>query len=265
MQPQLMGDNEKSQLVKDYRNAHNRLILLDYDGVLSPLVNDPSPDASRPSDETLAMLKGIANQPDTHLYVVSGRTKSALEGWFGTAQNIGLSAEHGAWRKNSGQWQQQVEPFDKLKEQVVTAMRPFTERVPGSHIETKDFAVVWHFRAAHDVQQALKAVPDLEAVLGDIVKGSELAVYTSAITGKIIEVKPRTISKGSVAESLIVQFHHPDFICVIGDDYTDEHAFAACPPESWTIRVGEGETHARSRLAGVPEVLTLLEQLSTSE
>lgn len=251
-------------LTEAFAQAKQRLLMFDHDGVLPPLKNDTSPEASAPSPGLLKTMGQIANSPNTHLYVVSGRTKECLEGWYGSVPTIGLSAEHGAWRKINGEWYPQIEPFNSLKEQIVAALQPIVEHIPGSHIEVKDFAVVWHFRAASNQDQAMAAVPSAEALLADIVKGSDLGVYTSAITGKIIEVKPKSITKGAVASSLIEHYNTPDFIFAIGDDYTDEHAFAACPKGSWTVKVGPGDTSARLRLPDVAAVFDLLHKLDVT-
>lgn len=260
--PDTSTTSQLNELVADFKQASQKLVLLDYDGVLSPLKDDISPDASKPSAETKALLEKIADKPNTSLYVVSGRTKDALEGWFGDHPSIGLSAEHGAWRKEQGIWRKKIDEFDKLKEQVITALKPFTERVKGSHIETKEFSVVWHFRTAEDERVVAEAIPDIEKVLSEITTGTDLGVHVSAETGKIIEVKPKSISKGGVTTALVSEHDSPDFLMAMGDDYTDEHMFEACPSGSWTIKVGGGETSAKLRLSNVGDVFSLLNQLS---
>lgn len=256
-----MTEQQLRALTTAYQQAQQRLLVFDHDGVLSPLKTDTSSQASAPSALLLRQLNTIATTPGTQVYVVSGRGKDTLQQWYGKYSAIGLSAEHGAWRNTNGVWQAQIEPFDALKNQVANLLQPFTAAVPGSHIEVKDFAVVWHFRAADQVQAAA-AIPQVESALRTAVVGSDLAVYTSATTGKIIEVKPTAINKGAVVTSLLQQYNSPDFVFVIGDDYTDEHAYAACPPGAWTVRVGPGDTAARLRLPNVTAVHALLQQLS---
>ena len=79
---------------------------------------------------------------------------------------------------------------------------------------------------------------------------SGIGVYSG---NKIIEVKPRGITKGVVAEELLASTG-ADFVLAIGDDYTDEDMFKALPESAYTIKVGFGETHARFRLPGVESV-----------
>lgn len=250
------------QLVNSYRSAKKRLIACDYDGVLSELKDDPSAEASQPTAETLQLLNGLTSQPDTVLAIITGRKKEDVDSWFSNSPNIYLSAEHGGWRRHSGAWEQRVKPDPRQLESVISALRPFTDRVPGSHIETKFFGVVWHYRTA-DPQAVMAAVPDVEKVLHEITRGTELDTFVSTSGGQIIEVKPKNMHKGSVMQELIVSIS-PDFIMVMGDDYTDEHMFEACPSSAYTIRVGGGETTAKLSIPGVPDVFAILQRLSES-
>lgn len=253
--------NEQLQkMYADFKMAKRKLIACDYDGVLSELKDDASADASKPTPQTLALLEKIANQPDTTLAIITGRKKDDVESWFKDSPAIYLSAEHGGWRKINGEWKQHMTPDPKQIEAIVTAMRPFTERVPGSHIETKTFGVVWHYRTA-DPTTAQVAIPDLQLVLESITNGTGMGVYTSNSGGNIVEVKPTNMNKGGAIESLLTMTQ-PDFVMCLGDDYTDEHMFEACPDDAYTIRVRGGDTIAKLAVKGVPEVFDILDNLA---
>ena len=253
-------NDQLQQLYSDYSLAKRRLIACDYDGVLSELKDDPSAEASKPDPQALSLLSKLASSPNTTLAIITGRKKDDVESWFKDNPAIYLSAEHGGWRKIDGEWKQHITPDPKQIESIVTAMRPFTKRVPGSHIETKNFGVVWHYRTA-DPDTAQAAVPDMQQVLESITKSTDMGVYVSNSGGNIVEVKPKNMNKGGAIKSLLTMTR-PDFVMCIGDDYTDEHMFAACPDNAHTIRVRGGDTTAKLSIKGVPEVFDILSNLA---
>ena len=79
---------------KSYEKANKRLIFLDYDGTLTPIVKMPH--LATPSSETLNLLSALAADPKNRVYVISGRDRKFLEEWLGTIP-IGLSGEHGSF------------------------------------------------------------------------------------------------------------------------------------------------------------------------
>ena len=58
--------------------AQKRLLLLDYDGTLVP----QSVISSRPTEEALAVLRGLCADARNAVYVISGRRKTELAEWF---------------------------------------------------------------------------------------------------------------------------------------------------------------------------------------
>jgi trehalose 6-phosphate phosphatase len=71
------------------------LVASDFDGVLAPLVPDPSQSRALPG--TIEALEGLAALPDTHAAVVSGRdldTLTSLTGLAGSA--VTRIGTHGA-------------------------------------------------------------------------------------------------------------------------------------------------------------------------
>ena len=75
------------------------VLLLDYDGTLVPFA--PIPALAEPDDQLVALLRDLADRPNTEVHVVSGRTQEALERWLG-ALPIGLHAEHGLLSRPAG-------------------------------------------------------------------------------------------------------------------------------------------------------------------
>ncbi len=50
-------------------------------------------------------------------------------------------------------------------------------------------------------------------------------------------------------------------VLAMGDDWADEDTFAVLPRMAYSVRIGNGRTHARFGLAGPGEVVSLLEEL----
>ena len=80
------------------------------------------------------------------------------------------------------------------------------------------------------------------------------------IHGKyVVELRPRGVSKGTVVDELAER--HPERTPVfIGDDATDEDAFAVLRDRGVCIKVGPGESQAAFRLESVEDVVKYLKE-----
>jgi trehalose 6-phosphate synthase/phosphatase len=236
--------------------AQARLILLDYDGTLRQFVSTPDPAQAAPPAALMQLIKRLAALPDTTLAIISGRSRDALESWFGNTKAL-LAAEHGAWVKQQGHWKQQQAPFTTHRAAVMTLLDAYVDRTPGARIEQKDFAIVWHYRTvAPELAYArnVRLKHELKHLLG----ATDIGIYNGA---KVIEIKPKNIHKGTVCTNLLAD-HPADFVLCIGDDYTDEDMFRALPASAHTIKVGLDTTAARYQIASVESVLALLRRLA---
>ncbi len=247
-----------TDIISGYSNAKSRLVLLDYDGTLHGFSTSIRASAVQPSIRIKAQLRRISEQAGTTLCIISGRPRKVLEMWFGSMPNIVLIAEHGAWIKTEGKWEQNTEQFDKST--IVDAMKRYASRTAGSLVEEKDFAVVWHYRRVAP-ELAYIRNNDLRRELKTLTDDSSLGVYNG---NKIIEVKPKSIHKGVIATQLAAK-HDSEFIFCAGDDYTDEHMFKALPSHARTVKVGYGTTHAKHQVAKLERILSIIEQMSKTK
>lgn len=251
----LLANGRKTVLLADYQAAQRRLLLLDYDGTLASYVNSPDPDRVAPSRSLLRILSELAKQPNTEICVISGRTREALESWFKDLP-LTLVAEHGAWVKQDGEWSQQQLSFNEYKEVLLPILERYAERTPGAIVEVKNFALVWHYDSVAP-ELAYDRTSNLRHELQTIINNKEVGVFSGR---KILEIKPRSIHKGIVADELLAS-SNADFVLCIGDDYTDEDMFKALPETAYTIKVGLKETNARYQVPSVDHVLRLLQAL----
>ena len=84
-------------LTSTYAVADLRVILLDYDGTLVE-TNKQATDSSclsGPPQSIVKLLKFLSEDPNTVVFLMSGRTRSVLTSWFGSLSNLGLAAEKG--------------------------------------------------------------------------------------------------------------------------------------------------------------------------
>ncbi|MET0779228.1 MAG: bifunctional alpha,alpha-trehalose-phosphate synthase (UDP-forming)/trehalose-phosphatase [Candidatus Saccharimonadales bacterium] len=250
----LSATTEKG-LVRRFKEAKQRLLLLDYDGTLREFVGNYNPQLAAPDKALLALIGQLAKLPNTRLCIVSGRPREILELWFGRLPVV-LAAEHGAWVKYDGVWSQQPASLQHYKKILLPILEHYAERTPGARVEHKEVALVWHYRNV-PTELAAERNASLKYELSQLLGNTDIGVYAGA---KIIEIKPRMVHKGAVANDLLA-LHPADFTLAIGDDYTDEDMFAVMPEDSATIKVGRGDTSARFQLLHVSDVRAFLQKL----
>jgi len=251
----ILSSEEKEMLREDFKHAKRRAIFLDYDGTLTNFVSSPEPGKAAPSRSLKKLLQELAALPNTELCIISGRTREALERWFGKMP-ITLVAEHGSWVKQNGEWAQGLFSFQEHKRILRPIMEHYAERTPGARIEEKNFALVWHYRNVPP-ELAYARNSSLRHELSSVLSGSEVGVFSG---NKVIEVKPRAIRKSTIIGELL-DSNPADFVLCAGDDYTDEDMFEAVDEASYTIKVGPKETHARFQVPSVEKLRDVLKSL----
>ncbi len=251
-----MTSEHRAEVLDSYAAANSRLIILDYDGTLRDFVSSPRSLLAKPPIRLRRLIKRLAEDEHTHLAIVSGRPKKALEKWF-RGIDATLVAEHGAWTKYEGKWSRIESDFTTAKKQVKPILERFVARTAGAELEEKDYSLVWHYRNVVPELAYVRA-NELKRELTQVIEDDDIGVYNG---DKIIEIKPVGISKGSATAEL-ESMYEPDFILVAGDDYTDEDMFRDLAHRAVTVKVGPGHTRARYRLNTVAEMNRLLDDLS---
>lgn len=255
----LLGKRDKKQLVKEYRAATSRLILLDYDGTLKQFVASPDKVLARPSAKVRRIIRSFTDDPRNKVIIVSGRPKNTLESFFEN-KGLGLVAEHGGWIFDAGSWVKSSLSSARWKKPLKPIMEQYTTRTPGATLEEKDFALVWHYRqVSPDLAYVRKE--ELKMELRNVLGGSDIEVFEGE---KVIEVKPRSMHKGAIVTELVAR-ERWEFILCIGDDYTDEDMFQALPGRAYTIHVGNDQTDARYVVPAVEDVVALLTELKQAK
>ena len=246
---------EEANILDTYSSAHRRLLLFDYDGTLTPIVEDPA--AAILSPEALQSIQQLATDPRNEVWIISGRNSSFLEEIFGQSAQIGLVAEHGSFFRPPGTtgWTDLTANVDmSWQEEVLRVFQRYTDTTPGSRIEKKRAALVWHFRQAsqdYATLQAAECKKDLE---------SEFDPFSPLefIDGKcVLEARLKEFSKGKMAQRLVSRElgapgKPPDFVLCFGDDVTDEGNHEACHVEPRPADSVSDMFRALHRKCGLP-------------
>ncbi|CAE8596246.1 unnamed protein product [Polarella glacialis] len=237
-----------------------KALFLDYDGTLREF--EKRPEAAVPSEEAHEIFHLLNSREDLKVFIVSGRNKEFLEDQFRAYNSFTLIAEHGFTKRgpDTGHKWRPFNPFTDTEWMVKVRiiLEFFTRCTPGSHIEEKHSAIVWHYRECDEEYGQFKAkelMHQLATSLGNmpcqISQGS-----------KIVEVASLSVKKGLVVRAAITQQETQSEpfaeVLVMGDDRTDESMFLDAPQGAWTVKVGPGETSAKHRLKGPAEVRRFL-------
>jgi trehalose 6-phosphate phosphatase len=228
------------------------LIGLDVDGVLSPIV-DHADDA-----ELLIGMAGaisaVAALGDVDVAVVSGRSLAGLQ-QFGFGDDVHVIGSHGMETRDRPLTALTDDELTRLTKLEAAADRAVERAGDGAWVEHKPASVVLHVRQADDAagNRAL-------AEFADAADGVEGAT-TKAGSG-VLEAFARHADKGSALVELAGRLDVATTVFV-GDDVTDEEAFARLGTDDVTIKVGDDDTIARHRLRDPHAVLAFLQAVPT--
>jgi trehalose 6-phosphate phosphatase len=224
-------------------------LFLDFDGTLTDLAE--TPDAIEVSPHLPRLLERLRDRLDGRLALVSGRSVADLQRHV-TVEGIPFSGSHGLELRLADGTVAPLDPPRGLAD-VRSRVRLFAGERSGLLVEDKPAGVALHFR------QAPEAAREAADFIADLARESDLVVQHGNM---VVELRPRGADKGDAVRALMKDSPfagaRPIFV---GDDLTDEHAFAAVADMGGAgVLVGEPrDTAALYRLpsvAGVAEWLT---------
>ena len=252
-----MNGMKNAAIIDAYKGAKKRLLLLDYDGVLAPIM--PLPEQAAPTGELYGLLEKLTADPRNTCVIVSGRPHETLDDWLGHLP-LAFAAEHGLWRREpKGDWEFALTVATEWKPAIRAVMERHKALLEGSFIEEKHAGVGFHYRTATS-KDARKIVEELIRELGTLVDDFSLKLLDGK---KVVEVIPSGVDKGAAA-AFWLDSKDWDFILGAGDDVTDEALFEILPSSAYAIKVGDGMTAASIVIPSQPEFMQLLRELASA-
>jgi len=227
------------------------LVASDYDGTVAPIVNDPA--AAEANREALVALRMLAELPQTHVAIVSGRALADLAPRVAAAGRVHLVGSHGS-EFEAGFAQPLAAPACALLARLTEEVTRIAAGLPGALVERKPASLAFHYRNVPE-EQAPAAVA---AVLSGPGRYAGVHVRHGR---KVVELSVVETDKGEALRRLRRRIG-ASAVVFIGDDVTDEDAFAALSGPDIGIKVGPGETRAAHRVADSGSVARLLARLA---
>ena len=236
------------------------LVAVDFDGTLAPLVTDPL--QARALPDGLEALREAAALPGVTTAVVSGRDLDTLATLTGIEADDGITlvgatvpsrtARGGPLGSTGG-----AAGLDDSATQLMGALgdelKEIWLRCPAVRLEHKPAAVVLHTRG---VERSMA-----EAATAAALEVGARHAGVQVIRGKeVVELSVSPADKGTALTDLALA-SRSDATLYLGDDTTDERAFAALDPSSGdlTIKVGRGKSVALHRVPDPAAVVELLQ------
>jgi trehalose 6-phosphate phosphatase len=222
------------------------LLASDYDGVLAPLVGDPS--AAVPAPGVAEVLGRLGRADGVTVALVSGRGVADLQQTSGLSGPYRWVGSHGA--EFDGPLAAELAA---RRDALAALLEPEVRRVAGARLEVKPASVAVHVREVED-RAAAALLLERAGTLAD-----------SSLTRKpgkeVLELAVTDADKGSALLRLRRDLGAAAAL-YLGDDVTDEDAFAALAEDDVTIKVGDGPTVARYRVPDIAGVLAVLDRLA---
>ena len=230
-------------------------ILCDLDGTLVPFAS--SPEEARPDADAIKLVTDLASLPGITVAIVSGRPKDWLESFF-PGDQVFLVAEHGAYRRGAGAWQNVADLDPAPLASLAAELDALVARHPGALLERKSTTVALHYRNVRRGRRG-ELLIETFAIIDRFL--ARHPAYERLEGVLVAEVRPASVKKSSAVPWMREKAGPGARLIAIGDDVTDEHMFQACGPHDETIVVRSAElrrTAARWELESSDEVRAVL-------
>ena len=212
------------------REASQRVLLLDYDGTLSPFT--PARTEAFPYPGVPELISKIM-RVKTRVVLISGRSARELLFLSGIHPQPEIWGSHGAERLFADGSYEVDAPTVQHRLALQTARRAFLAQGVQERLETKPGSIAVHWRGLKPVQQ--RAVESqVRRVCEPLIKehGMELLPFDGGL-----EFRAPGKDKGDAVRTILAEAGEDAAAAYLGDDQTDENAFRAIKGQGFAVLV----------------------------
>ena len=249
------------KITTQLQNSPTRVLMLDFDGTLTPIVK--SPKAAKLSRKVKNLLVKLSKKEGLYLAIISGRSLGDLKKKVNLS-NIIYSGNHGL--EGEILKEKYCFPISDKTLMALKIIRKQLNQIAGQYkgvfIEDKRLILSFHYRMAED------KIPEVKSAFQRVVKPYAQDRLISIIAGKMVfSVRPEVDwNKGSFAKLVInkiqMRTKTTPVSIFIGDDATDEDIFRKLE-KGITVKVGKDEqSKAKYWLEDTDNVFKFLEWIN---
>ncbi len=250
-----------TQFFGELASAPLGLLLLDYDGTLAPF----TPDRLRavPYPGVKGRLKRLLHLPRTRIFLVSGRRAQELNQLLDLDEPIEIWGSHGREHlETDGAYQvEQVTAYEKQALRTVSEGLALEFSPDTIELKPNSVAVHWRTTAGKHYGEAeiRSSMEKLFATLPPISPEDGILELLAFDGG--LELRAGSINKGYAVRRILEQFPPTTPAAFLGDDMTDEDAFAELRERGLAVlvRAEPRETFARLWLSPPEDLAVFLD------
>jgi trehalose 6-phosphate phosphatase len=254
------------EVVDRFRVATHILLLTDYDGTLTPIMERP--ELANLAESMRLMLEALARRYDFTVGVISGRALADLKEKVGISGII-YAGNHGLEIEGPGI--SFVNPVAEELKPLLFIMHHVLNRslgaIRGVFVENKGLSLSIHYRLAREHR-----ADEVEGIVKKVVGNAEATGKAKITSGKkVYEVRPAVAwNKGKAVKLLMKKYGKGGrssglLPIYLGDDLTDEDGFQVIQGYGTGLSVFVGEearsSSAQYFLKSPAEVAVFLEML----
>jgi trehalose-phosphatase len=241
--------------------APRTLLLLDYDGTLAPFRLER--DRAVPYPGVRELLAKLLAAPWPRVAVVSGRPADEVARLLDLSPRPEIFGGHGSERLLPDGRRERAAIAPSVAAALDAAAAALSAAGLSERTERKAASVAVHFRGLDGPHRAqAEAVAERELGAAAAAGGTELLPFAEGL-----ELRAEGVHKGRAVAALVAEMPPGSAVAYLGDDRTDEDAFAALPPDGLGLLVAERPRPSRATawLRPPGELLGFLDRLLARE
>ncbi|NOY89068.1 MAG: trehalose-phosphatase [FCB group bacterium] len=236
----LNNDFHLKQFLHRLQMSSKRVIMFDYDGTLAPFKQQR--DQAYPYPEIIPLLNKLMESAKNRTIIISGRTIDSLKKLLSTKTLPELWGCHGMERLSLDGKYTVVKIDNKTKEKLSEIRRWIVDQHFDHITEKKPSGFAFHWRGFREDKAQEIRNKVIKKWLEEI-KSSGLSFHD--FDGGI-EIKIDSINKGNAVSAILNENKEKCYFCYMGDDITDEDAFAKLKGHGLSVLVNSSPRETKA-------------------